>query len=136
MSTTENLQQSWSITAANNSTSDPGINWAEGQLPSTVNNSARGMMAAVAKWRDDTNGTIATTGSANAYVLATNAGYTALATGLTVGFKANFSNTGAATLNVDTLGAKSLRLFSASGDVALAANNIMNNGHYVARYDA
>lgn len=38
----------WSTTAANNASADPSINWAEGQAPSTVNDSARAMMAAVA----------------------------------------------------------------------------------------
>lgn len=42
----------WSTTAANNATAAPGINWAEGQAPSTVNDSARQMMADVATWRD------------------------------------------------------------------------------------
>lgn len=40
----------WSTTAANNATADPSINWQEGQAPSTVNDSARAMMAAVAEW--------------------------------------------------------------------------------------
>lgn len=40
----------WSTTAANNATADPSINWAEGQAPSTVNDSARAMMAAIATW--------------------------------------------------------------------------------------
>jgi hypothetical protein len=39
----------WSTNAANN-TSKPGIDWSEGQLPSTVNGSARAMMADVASW--------------------------------------------------------------------------------------
>ncbi|MDN7993585.1 tail fiber domain-containing protein [Burkholderia orbicola] len=38
----------WSTTAANNATADPSINWQEGQAPSTVNDSARAMMAALA----------------------------------------------------------------------------------------
>lgn len=38
----------WSTTAANNATADPTINWQEGQPPSTVNDSARAMMAALA----------------------------------------------------------------------------------------
>ena len=40
----------WSTTAGNNATADPSINWQEGQAPSTVNDSARAMMAAVATW--------------------------------------------------------------------------------------
>jgi hypothetical protein len=39
----------WSTTAANNATAGT-INWAEGQPPSTVNDSARQMMADVATW--------------------------------------------------------------------------------------
>lgn len=40
----------WSTTAANNATADSSINWQEGQAPSTVNDSARAMMAAIATW--------------------------------------------------------------------------------------
>lgn len=42
----------WDSTAANNASGAPSINWAEGQAPSTVNDSARQMMADVAAWRD------------------------------------------------------------------------------------
>lgn len=45
--------ENWSTTAINNATADlPDINWREGQSPGSVNNSARGMMAAVAAFRD------------------------------------------------------------------------------------
>jgi hypothetical protein len=40
----------WSTTPNNNANASTGVNWAEGQLPSTVNNSARQMMADVAQW--------------------------------------------------------------------------------------
>lgn len=43
----------WDTAAANNDDADTDINWAEGQAPSTVNNSARAMMAAVATWLRD-----------------------------------------------------------------------------------
>ncbi len=49
----------WSRTAANNATADGSINWAEGQAPSTVNDSARAMMAAASKYRDDVGGAMA-----------------------------------------------------------------------------
>lgn len=42
----------WSTTAANNASGVTGINWAEGQAPSTVNDSARELMAQIAAWRD------------------------------------------------------------------------------------
>ena len=48
---------SWSTTAANNATADANVNWAEGQAPSTVNNSARAEMASVALYRDDVRNT-------------------------------------------------------------------------------
>lgn len=40
--------KNWSTTAADNDDADSTINWLEGQLPSTVNNSARAMMAVLA----------------------------------------------------------------------------------------
>ena len=40
----------WSTTPANNASGAAPINWAEGQAPSTVNDSARQMMADVAAW--------------------------------------------------------------------------------------
>lgn len=40
----------WSTTAASNATADADINWSEGQLPGTVNGSARAMMQAHAVW--------------------------------------------------------------------------------------
>lgn len=43
----------WSTTANNNDDADTNINWAEGQAPSTVNDSARAMMAAVAVFLRD-----------------------------------------------------------------------------------
>ena len=41
----------WSATAASNA-SVGNINWAEGQAPSSINDSARYEMADVAMWRD------------------------------------------------------------------------------------
>ena len=43
----------WSQTAASNDTADSSINWLENQAPSTLNNSARAMMAALAKFYAD-----------------------------------------------------------------------------------
>jgi microcystin-dependent protein len=40
----------WSSTPANNASGVTGVNWAEGQAPSTVNDSARQLMADVATW--------------------------------------------------------------------------------------
>jgi hypothetical protein len=131
----------WSTTAASNGTADPQAYWPENQLPSTVNNSARAMMAAEARQFKDTNGSLASTGSANAYALTINNTWTAYATGQVLSFKANFTNSAAATLNVTNadavaLGAKAIRVVTTSGESALAANMIRSGGHYMLHYDA
>lgn len=59
----------WSQTASADATADSTINWAEGQAPSSINDSARAMMAATAKYRDDIAGAIVTGGTATAYTV-------------------------------------------------------------------
>jgi len=134
MSTTSNNVTLWSKTPGSNTTIDAGINWAEGMSPPAINDSARGMMAAIANWRDDL-GAITTTGSANTYVLTTNTGFAALATGLLVLAKINASNSGASTLNVDGLGAKAIRKFTTAGEGAMGSGELQSGGAYLLRYD-
>src|SRR3990167_9448888 len=62
----------WSMTAASNSTADDSINWAESQAPSSVNDSARAMMARIAEWYADTSGNLVLGGTSTAYTLTTN----------------------------------------------------------------
>lgn len=64
----------WSKTAATNAGADPSINWAEGQSPSSINDSARAMMARTAEYRDDISGLLATGGTSTAYTVTTNQG--------------------------------------------------------------
>lgn len=112
-----------------------GIVWSENQAANTVNDSARAMGRDLAKWHGDTNATLTTGGSSNAYTLTSNGSFTSLANGFCVAVKANHSNTGAATLNVDSLGAKAIRKFTGSGEAALSANDIVNGGHYLLQYN-
>lgn len=65
----------WSQTAASNSGSDPNINWAEGQSPSSINDSSRAEMSRVAKFRDDISGMLVTGGTSAAYTIASNQGF-------------------------------------------------------------
>lgn len=97
--------QSWSKTAASNGNADTLINWLEGQTRASVNNSARGMMAAIAKDRDLHNGSIVTAGTANAQTFLSGVTYTVIPTGLIVRLKIGplLTNTGAATLAMDFL---------------------------------
>lgn len=111
---------SWSKTALTNATADSSINWQEGQSPGSVNGSARAMMAAAAKYRDDIAGMVATAGTAPTYTLTTNQVHTSLADGISVAFRCHATNTGdaGATINVDSLGAKALRQYTGAHIVA------------------
>src|ERR1700757_768398 len=102
---------SWSKTAASNATADSTINWAEGQSPSSVNDSARAMMARAAEWRDDVSGTITTGGTSTAYTVASNEGFDTLAhmNGAMIAFVPHTTNGATVTLAVDGLTAKPLR---------------------------
>ena len=125
----------WSRTAETNSAADGTINWAEGQAPSTVNNSARAMMAAAAKFRDDISGAIVTGGSSTAYTVTSFQVFDSLANmnGAMIAFTPHTTNAaGPVTLNVDGLGAKALR-FSPSG-VELPAGALVQGTPYVATY--
>ena len=123
----------WSKTANNNASADGTINWAEGQAPSTVNDSARAMMAAAAKYRDDIAG-LTTGGTATAYTVASNQGFDSLVSldGKIIAFVPHAtSGAGPVTLNVDGLGAKALR---SSPGVELAPGTLISGTPYTARY--
>src|SRR3990167_9123568 len=123
----------WSRTADSNNTADSTIGWAEGQAPSTVNNSARAMMARAADYRDDTSGVTATGGSANAYTFASYQTLTTLVDGYKITFTCSATNTGASTINVDSMGVKPLRALTG---VALAASTMTTGSIYSATYDS
>jgi microcystin-dependent protein len=104
----------WSQVSNSNASVDSTINWAEGQSPSSINDSARAMMAALAKYRDDISGSIVTTGTSTAYIVASNSGYDELAhlDGQLIAFTPHTTNAAGSpsvTLNVDSLGAKPIR---------------------------
>lgn len=132
----------WSQTAAANSNSDSTINWAEGQNPSTVNDSARAEMAVHAGFLADNNATTTFGGTATAYTFASALTPPALATGLRLRAKANATNPGAATLTVTPSGAaaftaKAIRVVNQGGiDTDPWAGAIQNNGIYEFNYDA
>jgi len=125
----------WSQTASADATADSTINWAEGQAPSSVNDSARAMMAATAKYRDDIAGAIVTTGTATAYAVSSYQAFDTLTHlgGKIIAFTPHATNGATVTLNVDSLGAKPLR--SAPG-VELLAGTIIQGTPYVAVYNS
>lgn len=73
-----------------------------------------------------------TTGSSNTYALVLSPAITAYAAGQRFYFKANHTNTGAATLNVNGVGAKSIVV---NASTALVGGEIIINAVYEAVYD-
>lgn len=128
------LHYLWSRTAASNSSADAQINWAEGQAPSSVNDSARAMMASLAGYRDDIAGAITTGGTSTAYTVTSYQVFDTLAhmSGQVIAFTPHATNGATVTLNVDGLGAKPLRQ---SPGVELPAGVLILGSPYVALYN-
>lgn len=125
----------WSRTAGTNATADSTINWAEGQSPSSVNDSARAMMARTADWRDDISGTITTGGTSTAYTVTSNQGFDTLAhlNGSMIAFVPHTTNGATVTLAVDGLTAKPLR---SAPSVELGAGVLIQGTPYIATYNS
>ena len=128
--------KTWSVTSADNDDADDTINWLEGQAPSTVNDSSRAMMAAIAAWYllidqgTVSGGTVG--GTAAAITLTCSPTVGARAAGQRYLLKLGSAITGATTLAVDGL---------ASGAVqwrgtALVANDFSANDWIVVVDDA
>ena len=123
----------WSRAASSNATADSSINWAEGQSPSSVNDSARAMMAAAAKYRDDISGALVTAGTSTAYAVSSFQGFDTLAhlDGAMIAFTPHLTSGATVTLNVDGLGGKPLR---AAPGVELQSGTLVQGTPYVATY--
>lgn len=122
----------WSQIANNNANAT--YNWAEGMAPSAVNDSARGIMSDVAKWRDDISGALVTAGTSTGYTINSNSAFDSLAhlSGQLIAFTPHVANGATVTLNVDGLGAKPLR---SSPNVELQSNVLISGTPYVAVYN-
>lgn len=120
----------WSTTAASNNSAPPD-GAPEGMSPAAINDCIRENMAAVAKQYLDQKGTATTGGTTTAYTLTTSNAHAALADISLFAFQVNATNTGAATLAVDGLAAKSMNIDGA----ALAAGDIVTNEIVLAVYN-
>lgn len=123
----------YSTTAGSNTTVG-GVNIAEGMQAGLMNNALRAAMADSKKWQLDWSG-IVTAGTSNAYTITSNQGIAAYADGLRFTFRADRNNTGAATLNVDSRGAKALRKVTGGALAAVAADDIVAEAVYDVVYD-
>ena len=98
----------WQISAANNNSAPPN-GWPESTMQySEVNDTGREGMAVLARYFKDSNGSLAAAGVVNAYTLTLNAAYLAYFAGMSFSCSIPITNTGAATINVNTLGVKSI----------------------------
>jgi hypothetical protein len=126
---------SWSTTAATNSSADSAVNWAEGQAPSSVNDSARAMMASVAKWRDDLSGAIGTAGTSTAFTATTNQSFASLSAldNRIITIVPHTTSGAAPTLAVDGLTAKAINIATT---VAVPTGYLVAGTPYVLYYEA
>ncbi|RWK54289.1 hypothetical protein [Mesorhizobium sp.] len=126
----------WSLIAANNGAADAQINYAEGMPPSAVNNSARQAMARNAEILGDIGGALTAGGTADALTVTANSAFTTYANGQVLALKIATDNTGAATLNVNGIGAKSIRKMLSSGESALTGAELQATGIYILMYQS
>lgn len=118
--------------ANNNSTAPLGA--PEGMAPSGVNDAMRELAARLAFNHGDRDIYDATdTGSANSYICQITGANVGLNAGMTVKFKAANANSGASTLQVNSLTAKAI---VKGGNVALATGDILANQVVECVYDA
>ncbi|MBS0243562.1 MAG: hypothetical protein JSS20_15405, partial [Proteobacteria bacterium] len=123
----------WSQTAASNATADSTVNWQENQAPRTLNDSARAMMAAVAKYRDDISGNLVTGGTSTAYTVSTNQVLGSLTDGFMLRVRVHVTSGATPTFSPDSLTAKNIR--SVYG-TALPNGALLANGVYTLVYDS
>lgn len=123
--------------ASNNQT--PPNGWPEGMNPSSVNDSARENMAGTKRWYNKVNPTLTTGGTTTAYTLTSvTQAETAYYAGQVYSFVVNATCGASPSLNIDALGALSLRKWSTSSAsfVTLNAGDLIANQLVVARYNS
>ena len=97
----------WDVTDANNNATPPN-GWPENMNYSEVNNTGRAVQGTMKRFYADLNGSLLTTGVANAYTVTLNAGYTAYFDGMFFMAQVHAENTGASTMNVNAIGIKNI----------------------------
>jgi len=103
-----------------------------GYAPSTIAPILRGTRGALKRFYVQSNAIYTSTGSANGYVLTYSGAPTAYSKGIRYAFWANHTNTGAATLNINGLGARSILQHDGT---ALLADQIVNGRTVAVEYD-
>lgn len=121
----------WSTTDASNNSAAPN-GAPEDMAPSSVNDVQRATMGAVRRWLQELAGDLTTAGTGNAYTVTTTNAHAALADVPLIAVEANRANTGATTLQIDSLTATAVTL---TDGTALIGGEIENGGVYLFVYD-
>jgi hypothetical protein len=121
--------EDYSVTAASNTDDFP-----ENQAPSTLNDGGRETQADIAAMYQRMNGTVTAGGTADALTASFTPAHTSLVDGRVIVITAASDNaTTTPTLNLDTLGAKTI---TCDGNTALLAGSIQAGAYLILKYDA
>jgi hypothetical protein len=123
----------FSQTDASNTGPLPGLTGATN--PNQIDNSIQAMMGAVKREHDWRNLFLTSGGSSNAYTLTYTVAPASYYTGQVFSFTANFGCTGSATLNVNGLGAKTIKKDVAGTMTALSSGDIASGAKVIVSYD-
>lgn len=126
----------WSIIASENAYVDESINWAEGQPPSSVNDSARVMMQRIKEYLLDNGGGIETQFTVDrenkrtSLRLATKSFFDTYMDGIVVRFKAQGVNSGITNISLNQLPPKPTYMATSEGIMPLKGGEIQKGGLY------
>lgn len=125
----------WSETAASNNATPPN-GWPEGMAPSAVNDTARETHGAIKREWNRSHTTISTTGTSTAYVLTYTTAPDAYVNGQRFSGKIDEDCGADATVNVNSLGAKTIKKMTSAGLVNLVAADLKAKHHAEFEYDS
>jgi hypothetical protein len=104
--------------------------WSGSAAPSTIDDAGRALQGALTRTLNWSNYTVTSSGSANAYVVTYAVAPAAYCTGWRYSYITNFAVTGSATVNINTLGAKTIKKDVAGVLTALSSGD-MASGQFV-----
>ena len=104
--------------------------WLGSAAPSTLDDAGRALQGAIAREWQNRSFSVTSTGSADAYVVAYTVAPAAYRTGQVYSFITNFGNTGTATVNINTLGAKTIKK-DVAGTLTELSSGDMGSGQFV-----
>ncbi|WP_142416359.1 tail fiber protein [Bartonella massiliensis] len=131
----------WSLKADENAHSDNIINWAEGQPPSSVNDSARAMMQRVREYLADNGGSIDSSFMINAedkttlITLKTVSSIKKYNNDIVIRFKACGVNIGTTTIIVNNIGERLIYKATDAGIIPLEGGELQTDGIYEMVYN-